>query len=118
MLRELIGLVRDIAARIATIARAADEWRQDRKSSKALAQIMAHPQADPLLTADEAAAYTKQHVKTILSDAREGLLATVRRSDGGPVRVRLSDLNRYVDQHHRQATGEKSKSIDDINWNV
>lgn len=87
-------------------------------AQQGIGSVMTHPQADPALTAEEAAAYARCHVKTILADARAGLLEVCQRSEGGPVRVRLSALNRYLDKQRREVPGASKRPSEEINWSL
>lgn len=77
-------------------------------------ELAEHPAYDPVFLTDAAAAYCGVHPKTLLSDARAGQIAYVRRAENGPLRFRLSDLNTYLDA---QRTHPKQKSpTDEIDW--
>lgn len=100
---------------IATVLRAlVDELREPR--AELLAPIMAHPDADPALTLDQAVLYTGLHAKTLRTDALAGKLTTVRRTEGGHLRCRLSDLNQYLDNQRRGPVTGRARKTDDIDW--
>ena len=66
-----------------------------------IAHLMSHPAADPVLTLAQAERYTGQAGKTIKGDVAKGDLIATRRSTDGTIRVRLSDLHRYLDAQRR-----------------
>lgn len=75
--------------------------------------FMAHPNADPVLSLDQAASYTGLCGKTLKSDALAGKLASLQRKENGRVRFRLSDLNIYLESQRRPVRDFiKSKEID------
>lgn len=74
-----------------------------------IAHLMSHPAADPVLTLAQAERYAGQGGKTLKGDVAKGDLIATRRSMDGTIRVRLSDLHRYLDAQRRDygtATGK------------
>lgn len=118
MLRDLLALVRDIATDIRAVAQAFREERDRRQRAQSLALILSHPAADPVLDLDQAEAYSGGlTAKTLKSDALAGKLSVIRRSEGGHVRVRLSDLNTYLESQRRVArAASKSSTADEMDW--
>lgn len=74
-------------------------------------------QHDGVLTTKEAANYLGLHRKTLLQDAKDGLIPYYRRSnkERGRIRFRLSDLNNYLDTQ-RVDRRRKKAATDDIDW--
>ena len=60
-------------------------------------------QRDELLTAAEAASYLRIHPREFRRMVAEREIAVVRRGDRGHIRIRLSELNRWVRRNERPA---------------
>ena len=75
--------------------------RRSDRSGADIAHLMVHPAADPALTLEQAERYSGQAQKTLKGDVARGLLVATRRSADGTIRIRLSDLHRYLDAQRR-----------------
>lgn len=65
-----------------------------------------HPDADPVLSGDQAATYAGRHAKTLERAAKSGQLQYLQTREGGRIQYRLSHLNAWLDSltAGRQAT--------------
>lgn len=66
-----------------------------------IAHLMGHPAADPVLTLAQAEQYSGEASKSLKGSVTKGDLIATRRSVDGKIRVRLSDLHRYLDAQRR-----------------
>lgn len=84
-----------------------------------IAHLMAHPTADPVLSLDQAVAYSGGiAAKTLRADIAAGKLVATRRSADGTVRVRLSDLHRYLDSQRRDYTPAPARAERSRDWGL
>ena len=59
--------------------------------------VMAHPDANPALSPEQAAQYAGRHGKTIERAAKAGDLEYLQTGEGGRILYRLSSLNTWLD---------------------
>ncbi len=79
--------------------------------------VWAHPDADPALAGEVAAAYCGGlHPKTLARAAKAGELAYVQTGEGGRLRYRLSALHAWLDAQTTPTRASSSRALDDIDW--
>lgn len=66
-------------------------------------RLLAHPTADPRLTVAEAAKYASTHDQTIRQACRLRELEHERRGQQGQIRIRLSQLERWLSRDRVRA---------------
>jgi Helix-turn-helix domain len=81
-------------------------------------RLLRHPQYDPILTRDQAAEYLGLHPKTVAKDTMAGDLIACRRSDGGALRYRLSDLNNYLNDQRAEPIRRRETRLPARDWSA